>query len=662
MSMPDYTIYESIDLPEIKRRFRTGRLRAKLMRLAFTLSAIAIALLFINLGALFWLRSNVGDLVRTRAPLLEASQTAQLGMQRALANLRGWVAIGDPSFKEYHETTWHGEILPAVDRIDALLDNTDDADFKHQLIEVRAHLDDLWASHWWVADIARTPGNQPAKVEYRMRVVPAKRNLEQSLFEIMDLLTEKVEMAVTPTNFASLSLFQQHFALADAALHEAIEFGQTPAISEFEHNIEKAESLLAGLGPYDGSFSPLQLDRFAGIAREFPWYVHHARTAIELRRSDQWNVAQHLMATETAPLTHDLSAKFNFIANEQAALMRRDSDRVHMATNSLFILSGILVVMMAIIAYTVTHRRARQITRPVDRLSLATIELAAGTLSEDLPVTTDDELGKLTFAFNHMRANLQRADASLRGANEHMRTELEAAADYARSILPKPLEDDERGVRIDWKFIASSALGGDSLGYDWLDDEHLAIYLLDVSGHGVGPSMLSISAHNALRQRALPATDFLQPHQVLEALNRAFPMEANQNKFFTIWYGVYNRKTRELRYASAGHHAAVIFDPTRPDSADLEMRSIMIGVMDDVEYESASITVGAGSRLYVFSDGTFEIRNGDDEMLNMPGFTRHLQEAQVKDDRLQAVLENARKWQERDDFVDDYSILEISFS
>ena len=665
MITTDNAGYESIDWQEINRRFRAGRLRAKLMRLALTLTAIAIILLTINLFALFWLRGNVESLVRTRAPLVEASRTAQLGMQRSLASLRGWVAIGDPEFKEHHDATWHNEILPAVERINGLLEGTakdEDMEFKRSLADIGTRLEDLWVSHWWVADVARTPGNQPARVEYQLRVVPAKRNVERSLYEIMTPLAEEEDLMVTQTSLAFLALFQQHFALADAALHDAIDFGHDTAIDEFEYNIEIAQGYQAARDPFDESFSSLQLEHFANIAQEFTWYTHHARHAIELRSGDQWNVAQHLMATETAPLTRALSANLDSMAEQQATLMRRESDYLHSAANSLLILSILLIVLMAAIAYVVTHRRARQITRPVDRLSVATMKLAEGTLSDDLPVTTNDELGKLTFAFNSMRANLQKADESLRGANEHMRNELEAAADYARSILPQPINDKERGIRSDWKFIESSELGGDSLGYHWLDDEHLAVYLLDVSGHGVGPSILSVSAHNALRQQTLPATDFHQPVQVLEALNRAFPMHANQNKFFTIWYGVYNWKTREIRYASAGHHAAVLFDPSHTEPVELEMHGLMIGVMTDAEYESAVTTIGPGSRLYLFSDGTFEMRNRDDVILDMPGFIEHLRDVQMKDDRLQAVLEKARRWQGSDDFVDDYSILEISFA
>ena len=152
---------------------------------------------------------------------------------------------------------------------------------------------------------------------------------------------------------------------------------------------------------------------------------------------------------------------------------------------------------------------------------------------------------------HRLKESLAQKNRELQDANEHMRSELEAAAAYVQSILPRPIDSGDRGICVDWKFIASSELAGDSFGYHWLDDRDFAIYLLDVSGHGVGPAMLSVSAHNALRQHTLPATDFRRPHQVLEALNRAFPMQDNQNKFFTIWYGVYNKSTRQLSYACA---------------------------------------------------------------------------------------------------------------
>ena len=110
---------------------------------------------------------------------------------------------------------------------------------------------------------------------------------------------------------------------------------------------------------------------------------------------------------------------------------------------------------------------------------------------------------------------LQRNEAyqALLESQRRLANEMRQAEHYVRSLLPEKLK--QGAVRTDWRFIPSAELGGDSFGYHWLDDDHFAFYLLDVSGHGVGSALLSVSAMNALRSQALPQTDFRLPGQVL---------------------------------------------------------------------------------------------------------------------------------------------------
>ena len=113
-----------------------------------------------------------------------------------------------------------------------------------------------------------------------------------------------------------------------------------------------------------------------------------------------------------------------------------------------------------------------------------------------------------------------------------------------------------------------------------IDDDHMAFYLLDVCGHGVGAALLSVTAINVLRSAALPNTDFRDPAAVLGALNDAFPMEKQNNMYFTIWYGVYQRATRNLRYASAGHPPALLLRGGSERAAGafrLETRGVALG-------------------------------------------------------------------------------------
>ncbi len=653
--------YESIDWTEIEQRFRKGALRSKLMRLVATLTAIAMVLLLVNLIALFWLRANVKDLIEHRTPLVDATRQAQLGMQRCLATLRGWVALGDPRFKSERMQLWTTEIMPAVERIGDLLHAEGAGRSTAEFADLLGQLDDLRESQWWVADVAQTAGNEPARVEYELHVLPIRRTMESSLHEIAEIAAQRNGSGEEAMGY--LSQVALHLGACEAALLETIEHGRGPSIHNFELSIAAAENSILGLLAHRPSLTPLQIEHVNAVNVELGWYAQRARAAIELRQALDCNVAQSLMEQETVPLTIELTARLDALADEQSEMMRRDSGFALIASNVVVMLSVILIALMAGIAIVLGNRRADQITRPVQYLSEATIALAKGQLTEDVPVMTDDELGRLTVAFNHMRVSLQRSEAALRQANERMRSELQSAASYVESVLPLRLREGDRGVATDWTFIASAELGGDSFGYDWIDDEHLAIYLLDVCGHGVGPAMLSMSAHNALRQRTLPNTDFLQPAEVLQALNRAFPMQENQNKFFTIWYGVYNTVTRRLDYGCGGHHAAILFTDGDSEPVELGMYNLIIGVLDDAEFESSSVSVAPGSRLYIFSDGLFEVRNpADAEMLELSGLARQLREAQSRStDRLDTILAGIRRWQGADAFDDDYSLIEVTF-
>lgn len=220
-----------------------------------------------------------------------------------------------------------------------------------------------------------------------------------------------------------------------------------------------------------------------------------------------------------------------------------------------------------------------------------------------------------------LRDQEQRTYQALVESQQRLAAELADAADYVRSLLPPPLSGE---LATEWQFVPSSQLGGDSFGYHWIDSEHFAIYLLDACGHGVGPALLSVSAMNCLRAQMLPDTDFCQPGEVLSALNRTFQMRKQNNIYFTIWYGVYHRGERRLTYASGGHPPALLLagpDTSSSQAVPLRTRGPIIGALPDVLYKSDSCLLEQPSRLFVFSDGAYEVTQRDGTMLTLDEFT-----------------------------------------
>jgi sigma-B regulation protein RsbU (phosphoserine phosphatase) len=250
---------------------------------------------------------------------------------------------------------------------------------------------------------------------------------------------------------------------------------------------------------------------------------------------------------------------------------------------------------------------------------------------------------------------------ALAASQRALAAELAEAADYVKSLLPAPLTGP---IEVRWDFEACSSVGGDSFGYFWIDDDHFAAYLLDVCGHGVGAALLSVSVMNTLGGRTLRNADARVPEQVLASLNEVFPMERHNNMYFTIWYGVFNRTTRQLRYASAGHPPALLFGDAGPAAQpqQLSIPGLPIGCMDDMIYDGSKVTVPPGGRLYLFSDGVYEVRLLEDREMTLDDFIPIIAQPPSAADGLVAVRTAVGVRQGRMNFDDDFSLVELVFA
>src|ERR1700734_165286 len=220
----------------------------------------------------------------------------------------------------------------------------------------------------------------------------------------------------------------------------------------------------------------------------------------------------------------------------------------------------------------------------------------------------------------------QSRDELLRVHNR-LRQELHAAQHYVLAILPAPVAGP---IAVEWLFVPSTELGGDSFGYQWIDGDHYALYLLDVCGHGVGSALLSITVANTLRSGALQNTDFRRPEAVLSSLNQAFQMENQNGLYFTMWYGVYHLPTGTLRYASAGHPPPIVVSGAREQrgkAESLPAEGCPVGILPDFPFESNECTLAAPARLYLFSDGAYEIMRPDGTILEFEAFEEFLTRA-----------------------------------
>lgn len=237
-------------------------------------------------------------------------------------------------------------------------------------------------------------------------------------------------------------------------------------------------------------------------------------------------------------------------------------------------------------------------------------------------------------------------------------SELGSAARYVTSILPKDLDAP---VPVASRYVPSEELGGDSFDYRWVDDDHLIVYVVDVSGHGIAPAMFSVSVHNLLRSGTLDHDTLRDPGRVLTELNRLFQMDQQGGNYFTIWYGVYQPSTHTLRYARAGHPPAIILTADGAEPVLLPSGSVPIGVLEHTTYETHEHPLHPGTDLLIYSDGAFELVLSNGERWGLEDFIAMCaRTAQSPDWTLDDLIEQLRKRSRSGAFDDDCTLVRVT--
>ena len=246
--------------------------------------------------------------------------------------------------------------------------------------------------------------------------------------------------------------------------------------------------------------------------------------------------------------------------------------------------------------------------------------------------------------------------------------DMAAAADVQTRFLPKDLTKIGN-VEIAYKFNPCTSIAGDMFNVVRLDENNVAIYILDVSGHGAAAAMMAVSVCQMLPpnfgamagplcEEAYGSTLF-EPHEMLEALDKEFPME-RFDKYFTIFYGVFNHPEGVLTYSNAGHPQPLLVH--RDGSIDfLDKGGTIIGLDGIIPFEQEKKPLKTGDRIILYSDGVTELQDSDGMLFGMERLIDLLRLG--KEQPLVSLVESIQhcliEYSGYDELQDDMSLLAI---
>jgi sigma-B regulation protein RsbU (phosphoserine phosphatase) len=266
---------------------------------------------------------------------------------------------------------------------------------------------------------------------------------------------------------------------------------------------------------------------------------------------------------------------------------------------------------------------------------------------------------------------LERRNAELESANRRMRRDIDAAARVQKSLLPAAAPEIP-GAQFAWAFQPCEEMSGDSLGVVRLDQSHVALHMLDVSGHGVAAALLSVSVSHfmspvfstsSLLRQPVPGSSawrIVSPAEVAAELNRRFPIDEETGRYFTMLYGILDLELRQFCYVSAGHPAPVHV-PAAGGAHLLQGAGPPIGVKETAEYCEHSVPTLPGDRIFLYSDGICDAARRDGNMFGTEQLLSAIEEERhlPLNVALNALLKRVLKWTGTNHLRDDASLLAV---
>jgi sigma-B regulation protein RsbU (phosphoserine phosphatase) len=338
--------------------------------------------------------------------------------------------------------------------------------------------------------------------------------------------------------------------------------------------------------------------------------------------------------------------------------------------------------VLELLAFLAAVRLNQTITRSVHDLYEATLAIDGGNLEHRIQVKRRDQLGALSRSFNSMAASLARLLVEQR-EKQRLQNELSIAQEVQANLFP-PGRISLPMLELHGICLPARTVSGDYYDFLLFGNTGLGVALGDISGKGISAALLMATLHSAVRayrfageelvtegtaalsnprtrhegeQEVECAELFEEPAKILSLLNRHLYRSTQPEKYATLFLAHYDGLTRRLVYSNGGHLPPLLLRAN--DSVTrLDQGGSVVGLLDDLVWEQATVHFGVGDILIAYSDGVTEPENdfgefGEARLLEVVRRHRHLSLEAISEQ----VIQTLRSWIGAQEQPDDVTLV-----
>ncbi len=311
---------------------------------------------------------------------------------------------------------------------------------------------------------------------------------------------------------------------------------------------------------------------------------------------------------EKGGIIYDFSRPFNNPLNKtwQGVVRLGFSDRI-IREKIANITRNIIIMALIFLGVAIlgSFLLAGYIIRPIRKITEGAAIIGTGDLEYRIDLTSSDELGQLAREFNMMTTQLKKGK-EMEIEKKLQDEQISVAKEIQEGLNPMGFYN-KGGVEIKGYTRAAKGVGGDYFDYIDVNEYMVGALISDVSGKGIPASLVMVMIRTVfstyIKGREVNCA------KVVRAINDSLSADFAIDKFATLFFMIYDRRTGELSFSNAGHGPLRCYRSDRGAFTVSKLEGVPIGIMEDVEYKQAKVTLNVGDFVILNTDGITEMRN-----------------------------------------------------
>ena len=288
---------------------------------------------------------------------------------------------------------------------------------------------------------------------------------------------------------------------------------------------------------------------------------------------------------------------------------------------SLKVMTAMQILIFGALFILIFYLVRKLVVRNIHKINESLSAITDGNLDTVVDVRSHLEFDSLS---NDINATVDTLKRYIKEAEERIDAELAFAKAIQHSALPAvhPLYDNRKEFDIFASMHTAKEVGGDFYDFYFIDEDHLAFLIADVSGKGIPAAMFMMRSKTIIKSYAESG---MSVEEVFTLANEKLCEGNDAGMFVTAWMGILNIRNGKVLFANAGHNHPLVKHSDGTFEYLKSRAGFVLAGMEGVRYRKNELVLEPGDAIYLYTDGVTEATDLNEELYG--------------EDRLHSILE-----------------------